>query len=110
MDGKDGYETHINHTVRLRRHGKEYEAARERIDYEESDMCKYRHIEKYLKGHRLKCYKYHASLDAIVQDLPCLQAFIEVSADLKHVKITNRNPNAHVNQDEQQVEMIQVSG
>jgi hypothetical protein len=58
----------------------------------------------------MKCFKYHASLDWIVQNLPCLQAYIEVSKDLKHVNIFNRNPNIVVSQDEAQPEMIYVSG
>lgn len=86
----------ICHIDTVEDHGKKYIQARNRIDLKKSNIDEIDEIRKYLSENRLNCFKYHYALDETVQNLPCIKAFIEVSADCNFIKIINRKPNVAV--------------
>ena len=84
------------HIDEIKNHEQKYRKARNQIDQAKSNIDEIDEIKKYLSENRLNCYKYHYALDETVQNLPCIKAFIEVSADCNFIKIINRKPNVAV--------------
>ena len=62
------------------------------IDKAKEDVEEILSCEVYLRSNSIRAFKYNYALEDIVQNFPCFEAFIQLSADSKYLTIMTKKP------------------